>query len=272
MSENVNKQQANWAKEMRLKALNMALNTGSHGAHIGGAFSAMEILATLYSTINIHADNPSDENRDRVILSKGHGVLAYYTVLQKLGFILESELDTFDKNGSSLHGHPRRNIERGMEFSSGSLGLGISFAVGVALACRKKGLQNRIFVITGDGECDEGMVWEALMSAANFNLSNLTVIVDWNGYQVDGPTNDVMNLHALDRKFESFGFDTQIVDGHDCSAITEALKHRSDKPNVILAKTVKGNGISFLINNKNAHHCMITQKQYEQALSEISQM
>jgi transketolase len=272
MMENLNEKQNRWAKEMRLKALDMALSTGSNGSHIGGGFSAMEILATLYSIINIHPNKPLDENRDRVIFSKGHGVLAYYTALEKIGFLSEQELNLFDKNGSSLHGHPKRNIERGIEFSSGSLGLGMSFAVGVALACKKKGLQNRIFAIIGDGECDEGIIWESLMSAANFNLSNLTVIIDWNGYQLDGATEEVMNLYELDKKIKAFGFDVQVVNGHDCKALTEALEYNSDKPKALLAKTVKGNGISFLVNNRNAHHCVITQKQYEQAWAELNQM
>ncbi|MDR3246399.1 MAG: transketolase [Prevotellaceae bacterium] len=263
--------QKQWAKEMRLKALDMALGTGSNGSHIGGAFSAMEIFATLYTTQNIHAENPFDENRDRIIVSKGHCVLAYYTALQKAGFLTESDLGMFDKNGTHFHGHPGRNIEKGIEFSSGSLGLGISFGIGVSLACKRKCLNNRIFIILGDGECNEGLVWEAVMSAVNFRLSNITLIVDWNKYQLDGLTDEVMKV-SLDKNFESFGFDTQIVDGHDCDALTKSLKYESDKPKAILAKTIKGKGISFLTNNKISHHCQITQKQYEQALSELNQM
>jgi transketolase len=272
MMENLNDKQKRWAKEMRLKALEMALGTGNNGSHIGGALSAMEIFATLYSTINVDPNNPFDENRDRVIVSKGHSVLAYYTALNKAGFLSEADLDSFDKNGTLFHGHPARNVKQGIEFSAGSLGLGLSFAIGMSLACKRKGLQNRIFVIVGDGECNEGLVWETLMSATNFNLLNLTVIIDWNGYQLDGPTDDIMQLSSLEKKIESFGFDTQVIDGHDCDALTKSLQYKSNKPKAILAKTVKGNGVSFLMNNKNAHHCVITQKQYEQALSEINQI
>ena len=160
--------------DMKLKALEMALSTGSNGSHIGGAFSAMEIFATLYSVA--HVDDTFDEKRDRIIVSKAHCVLAYYTALWKKGLLCEKDLSTFDKNGTSFHGHPHRNLTYGIEFSGGSLGLGLSYAVGVALAMQKKHQSNKVYVLLGDGECDEGIVWESLMSIANFKLNNLIIL------------------------------------------------------------------------------------------------
>ena len=255
--------------EMKLKALDMALGTGANGSHIGGAFSSMELFAALYEVANI-AD-PTAEDRDRIIVSKGHCVLSYYTALWKKGFISEDDLDSFDRNGTNFHGHPHRELEKGMEFSAGSLGLGMSYAVGVAMACKDKKLGNRIFVMLGDGECDEGIVWESLMSISNFGLDNVTVIVDRNKYQLDGITDDIMNLFSLEEKFKAFGFDVQTVDGHDVGAIADALAKEGEKPAVIIADTIKANGISFLENNKMSHHTPLTGKKHAQAVEEIKQ-
>lgn len=252
--------------QMKLKALDMAFSTGAEGSHIGGAFSAMEILAVIYDIANVN--DMSSSNRDRIILSKGHAVLAYYTALWQKGFLTDEQLETFDKNGTLLHGHPHRNLELGMEFASGSLGLGLSYAVGVALACKKKGLDNRIFVILGDGECDEGIVWESLMSIRNYNLDNITLIVDQNHYQLDGPTEEVMNQYSLSDKFKAFGFTIQSVNGHDIDELYEVLLLR-DGYNVIIADTIKAHGISFLENNKMSHHTSLTMKKYQQAITDI---
>ena len=182
--EQLTAKQEKWAKEMKLKALDMAFGTGSLGAHIGGGFSAMEIYSVLYSGIlNVGKNSLHSDNRDRIIASKGHGVLAQYTALWEAGLLTEEELDTFDKNGTHFYGHPCRNLDKGIEFSAGSLGLGISFGVGVALSCKNKGLDNRIVIVIGDGECNEGIVWEAIMTAVNYQLSNLTLIVDRNKYK-----------------------------------------------------------------------------------------
>lgn len=263
--------QLTWAKEMKLKALELAYGTGSNGSHIGGGFSAMEIYSVLYSgMLNINPSNSNEETRDRIIASKGHGVLAHYTALWKAGFISDDELATFDKNGTNFYGHTKRDLKHGLEFSAGSLSLGLSFAVGVALSCKKKNLENRVIVIIGDGECDEGLVWESLMSASNFGLNNLTVILDRNGYQLDGPTCEIMNHASLERKFEAFGFAVETVNGHDCEALSKAIGKRYNTPNVIIADTIKANGISFLMNNKMSHMCPLTSKQYEQALNDIN--
>ncbi|MCF0220119.1 MAG: transketolase [Muribaculaceae bacterium] len=252
---------------MKLKALEMALSTGSNGSHIGGGFSAMEILAALYSVANVKDMN--SEARDRIIVSKGHGVLALYTALWQHGFITEEELLTFDTNGTKFHGHAHRRIEKGIEFSGGSLGLGISYAVGVAMACKRKGLNNKVYVLVGDGECDEGIVWEALMSISHHKLDNIVVIVDRNKYQLDGPVAEIMNNASLEAKFEAFGFNVDVVDGHNIDQLLEAYKKDCEGPRAIIADTVKAHGISFLENNKMSHHCSLTKKKYEAAVEEI---
>lgn len=251
---------------MKLKALEMALGTGSNGSHIGGAFSAMEIFAALYDIANIDMHS---ESRDRIIVSKGHCVLAYYTALWQKGLLTEDELATFDKNGTSFHGHPHRDLKYGIEFSGGSLGLGLSYAVGVALACKRNGLKNRIYVIVGDGECDEGIVWESLMSISNYKLNNITIIVDRNGYQLDGPTTEIMNQYALEDKMRTFGYDVDVVNGHSIEELYNTLSSKTESSRVIIANTVKANGISFLVNNKMSHHAVLTPKKYTQALEEI---
>lgn len=252
--------------EMKLKALDMALST-SFGAHIGGGFSAMEIMRSLYAVANI--PSMKNESRDRIIVSKGHGVLAYYTALWKKGFISEDELATFETDGTQFHGHPHRNLEKGIEFSGGSLGLGISYAVGVAKACKMKGLNNTIYVLLGDGEMDEGIVWEALMSISNYGLNNITLIIDRNNYQLDGPTDEIMKLNPIEDKLSAFGFDVEVVDGHSIESLVESLPKKSEKPRAIIANTIKAHGISFLENNKMSHQCTLSKKKYEQATEEI---
>ncbi len=252
--------------EMKLKALEMA-STSSFGVHIGGAFSAMEIFTALYAVANIPSTIESE--RDRIIVSKGHCVLAYFTALWKKGFLSEEELKTFETDGSIFYGHPNRNLKYGIEFSAGSLGLGISYAVGVAKACQLNHYNNRIFVLLGDGELNEGIVWETLMSITNYSLNNITIIIDKNDYQLDGKTVEVMNMNDLKGKFESFGFDTKIVDGHSIESLTEAFSLPSNVPNVVIAKTTKANGISFLMNTKQSHFCTLSGKKYNQAVQDI---
>ena len=170
------------AKKLRLRILELTHGVGKNGAHVGGGLSAVEILTTIYGhVLNYDLNNPLDKNRDRFILSKGHSAIALFSALQIAGFLTKEELDQFEVNGSPYYAHASRNLVKGIEFSGGSLSLGLSFAVGVALTCKKEGLKNHIYVLLGDGECDEGLVWESLMSASHFNLTNLTVIVDCNG-------------------------------------------------------------------------------------------
>ena len=268
--ERLVEKQKQWVKDIRRKVLDLTYATGSHGAHLGAGLSSAEIFAVLYSGIlDISPSNATSPTRDRIIQSRGHGALAQYAALWKAGFMTEQELDTFDKNGTHFYSHAKRDLSHGIEFSGGSLSLGLSFAVGVALSCKRKAMDNRVIAVVGDGECDEGLVWEALMAASHFKLDNLTVIVDRNGYQLDGATADIMHNGALEKKFEAFGFAVNTVDGHDCAALSRALTARYDVPNVILADTVKAHGISFLENDKKSHMPALTKKQYEQALSEI---
>lgn len=258
-------------REMKVKTLELAASTGKKGAHIGGAFSIMEIIATFLNLTGFPAKD-DDGDRDRLILSKGHGALALYTGLWQSGVMSEDELEGFDKNGTGLYGHPHFNPDKGLDFSAGSLGLGMSFAVGTALAMKRKSSKKRVYVILGDGECNEGIVWEALMSAAAFKLSNLTVIVDKNKWQLDGATDEILDTCDLARKFDAFGFDTVEIDGHDISEIAVALSKdsESNRPRAIIANTVKANGISFLMNSKESHFCPLTEKKLQIAINEIN--
>lgn len=256
-------------KDIRKRILELAFKAGSNGSHLGGSLSAVEILNTLYhSGFNF---NPDDEARDRLILSKGHAALALYCVLESVEIITKEDAETFEQNGTTLFAHAKKNISKGIEFSGGSLSLGISYAVGVALACKSKGFNNRIFVLLGDGECDEGLVWEAVMSAVNYHLDNLTFIVDCNGLQSDGYTKDVMDHSPLEKKFEGFGCKVISVDGHSEKELADAYKVKSnDCPLVIVAHTVKGKGVSFMENLQQWHHGTLSQAQYDQAMEEVS--
>ena len=259
-----------FSKELRLSALKMALDCGKKGSHVGAGLSAIEIFATLYGDVlKYDVENPHDENRDRLVVSKGHCVLAYYSALNKVGFMTDDDIAGFETNGSHFHGHAMRNLAKGIEFSGGSLSMGMSFAVGLALSCKRKGLSSRIFALVGDGECDEGLIWEAAMSAAHFGLDNFTVIVDRNKLQYDGPTRSVMNQIDLGKKFESFGFDVAVVDGHDCEALSKALKKACDKPISVIADTIKGKGVSFIEGVKEWHHHTLSPEEYEQAVREV---
>ena len=258
------------AKNLRLSALKMALDCGKNGSHLGTAMSSIEMYSALYGEVlNYDAANPEDDNRDRLIVSKGHSVLAYYSALRYAGFLSDEDIASFETNGSHFHGHAMRNIYKGIEFSGGSLSMGMSFAVGEALACKRKGLSARVFALIGDGECDEGLIWEAAMAAANYKLNNFKVIVDKNVLQYDGPTSDVMDLKDLAAKFRAFGFDVEEVDGHDPYVIAENLNKGYENPFCLIAHTVKGKGVSFMENNREWHHHTLSQEQYDQAIKEV---
>ena len=237
----------------------------SAGAHFGGSLSMVEILVALYNKVAISAD----EHRDRVILSKGHGALALYCVLKQKGVLTEEDLQSFEQNGTEFFAHAKRNPVKGIEFSGGSLSLGASFAVGVALACREKQLNNHIYVILGDGECNEGLVWESIMSAANYGLSNMTFIIDKNRMQSDGVVDEVMKIDNLADKMKAFGCEIIELDGHDVDALTKALDINSDKPKAIIANTIKGKGVSFMESVAQWHHANMNEKQYQQAIEEV---
>lgn len=255
---------------MRLRMMELTFKAGKNGSHIGGSLSSVEILATLYNEI-LQIDFSDFEKRDRLILSKGHAALAQYCALESIGILTKEETDTFEENGSYFISHSKRDIHKGLEFSGGSLGLGMSFAVGVALSCRSKGFQNHVYVILGDGECNEGIIWEALMSVSNYNLDNLTVIVDQNNLQVDGFTETVMNMGSLKDKFTSFGFNTIEIDGHSVTDLLKAFENRAkNRSNAIIARTIKGKGVSFMENKYNWHHNVLNETKYNKAVSELN--
>lgn len=262
------------SKKMRQRILELANFAGKSGSHVGGGLSVTDLLVALYgSVLRFDPNNPEDVSRDRFILSKGHSANALYAILELVGFLKKEDVDLFEVNGSPFYAHASRNLHHGIEFSGGSLSLGLSFGVGVAIACKKSHIDNHIYVLLGDGECDEGLVWESLMSAANFGLNNLTVIVDCNGIQSDGYVLEVMNQFSLADKFTSFGFYTQEIDGHNMPEILSSFENRkSDQPNAIIAKTIKGKGVSFMENNVNWHHGVLSNEQFQTALAEINQI
>ena len=259
------------ASRIRRQIIEMTYNTGKTGAHLGGSLSLVEVLATLYSgVIRFQNNDPLWDKRDRVILSKGHAAMALYPALVEAGIINEDELNTFKMNGSRLGGHPSLNGLPGIEFASGSLGQGLSLGVGVCLALRRKNnIESRVFVILGDGECDEGSVWEAVASASHFGLNNLVAIVDVNSIQYDGFTTDVLNMSPFENKWTDFGWDTVSVDGHNIEELLDAFSKKSERPLAILANTVKGKGISFMENNWRFHNSALTDEQYKLAIEEL---
>jgi transketolase len=258
------------AHEMRLRIVELTFQAGKRGGHLGGSLSSVEILATLFNSVM--NNNPTSlEERDRLILSKGHAALALYCALECVGILSKEETNTFEHDGSNFMAHAKRDITKGIEFAGGSLGLGISYAVGVALACKTKAIQNQILVILGDGECDEGLVWEALMCAKNYNLTNLTVIIDHNHLQSDGFTEDVMDHLSLKDKLVAFGFNTIAADGHSVQDLLEAFGRRdANMPNAIIAETIKGKGVSFMENKKTWHHGVLTETLYTRAINDLN--
>ncbi len=261
------------ADSMRINVLRLAHRAGTKGAHLGGCLSVIEILAALYSGfMNVNPGNLNSKSRDRFILSKGNGSLAHYTALEASGLISEEQLLTFEQNGGPLPGAASLHPELGIEYSNGSLGFGLTYAVGLALAAEKSRQPYHVYVLMGDGECNEGSVWEAAMSAQHFRLANLTAIIDHNAMQSDGKTSDVMNIQ-LETMWRGFGWEVILVDdGHDVAAILDALTlpRAEQKPRVILARTVKGKGISFMENNNDWHHNTLSKELFDKAMAEIS--
>lgn len=257
-------------KRMRLDALDMALSTGDRGSHIGGSFSCMEILAVLYGEVmRIDSSNPRWEGRDIFIPSKNHCVLAHFPVLAEMGFIEHDEIFEFQKNGGRLTGYPR-NLDVGLEYSGGSLGMAISVGIGLTLSFRERSKDNKVYILMGDGELDEGCIWEAFMSAAHYGLDNLVAIIDRNHLSYDGDTEDVMKLDSLEDKMKSFNWNVIMCDGHDVADLLRAFSEiKEGKPNIIIADTVKGKGVSFIENKREWHHSRITKEQYDMARKEI---
>lgn len=246
----------------------------SNAGHTGGSLSCVEILNVLYNQVmNVTPQNFTDPNHDRYVHSKGHSVEALYTVLADRGFFPSSELDRMEKFDSSLIGHPTRKV-RGIEQNTGALGHGLSVAVGMAIAGKIDRRPYRVYTLVGDGELAEGSIWEASMSAANYRLDNLVVIVDRNTLQISGRTENVMRLEPLAEKFRAFGYALEEVEGNsvtDLSRIFQSIPFEPGKPSLILAHTVKGKGISYMEDKASWHHHVPTDEEYALAMRELDQ-
>lgn len=259
------------AKSMRRMIIEMLAESKS--GHPGGSLSAVEIVAALYfAEMKVDPKNPRLPSRDRFVLSKGHAAPVLYAALVEKGFFPREKIFTLRKTGSHLQGHPDMNKTPGVDMSTGSLGQGISAAVGMALAGKLDKQDYRVHVLLGDGETEEGMVWEAAMAAAHYKLDNLVGFLDLNGLQIDGPTQDVMSPEPLDKKWEAFGWQVIKVDGHDFGQLLEGLaqaRQTKGKPTMVLARTVKGKGVSFMENQAGWHGNAPSAEQAAQALAEL---
>jgi len=266
-----NQQLAIKANEARILGLTMVHDAAS--GHPGGSMSCMDLVTALYfNVMHVDTQNPQDPDRDRFVMSKGHCSPALYPVLALRGFFPVDELHMFRRIDGHMSGHVEMHHVRGVDMSTGSLGQGVSAAVGMALGGKLNHKDYRVYAVMGDGELDEGQGWEAFMSAAKYKLDNLCVIVDVNGLQIDGATKDVMPLEPLDQKFAAFGFHVITINGHDFDQILSAYQQAAatkGQPTVILAKTVKGKGISFMENDAGWHGKAPNDQQLEQAVSEL---
>lgn len=263
----------NIAKEIRKDIMITAYHGGA--GHLASAFSAVEIMTALYfgGILKYDKDDPNWDGRDKLIVSKGHASLVLYSVLKRIGYISQEELHSFCQPGSALGGEPKYGDIPGVEATTGSLGHGLSFATGVAMANRLDGRTSRVYVLLGDGECQEGSVWEAALSAAHHQLDNLTVILDRNQLQAMGDTEDILRLDPLREKWQGFGWEVTEVDGHDIGKLIRALE--ADRalvkscPRVILAKTIKGKGVSFMEQVPIWHYRMPDEAEMEVVKKEL---
>lgn len=260
------------ANDLRKDVLEL-IHTAKTG-HTGSDLSCTDILVALYyDVMNVDASNPNDPNRDRYIQSKGHAAEMLWVILGDKGFFDKNELfETYSKYNSRFIGHPNNSVD-GVEMNTGSLGHGLSISVGSALAAKKKNEDYHTYTLLGDGELAEGSVWEGAMAAAQFKLDNLTAIIDHNGLQITGTTEDVMNTGPLADKWESFGWNVYTVDGHNIEELIETLRFKpeKDKPTLIIAETVKGKGVSFMENQAGWHHRVPTEDEMKVAFEELSQ-
>ena len=245
----------------------------SKSGHPGGSLSAVEILTALYfDQMNIDPTNPKMEDRDRFVLSKGHAAPALYATLAQRGYFAKDELNNLRQLGSMLQGHPDMKKVPGVEMSTGSLGQGFSVACGMDMAAKLDNAPWNVYALLGDGEVQEGIIWEAAMSAAHYKLDNMIAFLDYNGLQIDGEVESVMNINPIEDKFKTFGWNVITIDGHDFDQIFAALdmaKDTVDKPTMIIAKTIKGKGVSFMENQASWHGSAPSEEQLEQALSEL---
>ena len=245
----------------------------SKSGHPGGSLSAVEILTALYfDQMNIDPTNPKMEDRDRFVLSNGHAAPALYATLSERGYFDKEELNHLRQIGSMLQGHPDMKKIPGVEMSTGSLGQGFSVACGMAMAAKLDNAPWNVYALLGDGEVQEGIIWEAAMSAAHYKLDNMIAFLDYNGLQIDGDVESVMNINPIEDKFKTFGWNVITIDGHDFDQIFAALdmaKDTVDKPTMIIAKTIKGKGVSFMENQASWHGSAPSEEQLQQALSEL---
>lgn len=268
MMRKTNKELEAICNKLRSQIIVMINESGS--GHPGGSFSALDIIAYLYNNVmRIDPNNPRDAKRDRFILSKGHCAPAIYVVLSDKGFFPEETLYTLRDVNSKLQGHPDMNKTPGIDMTTGSLGMGLSAGVGMALGAQIDGFDYQVYVMCGDGEMQEGQIWEALMTAGNRKLGNLTLIVDRNGFQCDGRVDDANSLGDLEGKLRCFGFDVITIDGHDFDDIKRGFEFKSVKPKAIIANTVKGKGVSFMENDNLWHGTPPSNEQREKALNEL---
>jgi transketolase len=254
---------------MRLKALEMAYNAGETGAHLGGGLSCIEIMACLYGGVAKLDKNPLDERNDHILISKAHAVLAYYTALQSVGYISEAEIQSFEHDGTILPGHPLKMPQKGIDYAGGSLGMALSVGAGMALHDKKNDCRNITYVLLGDGECEEGAVYEAAVFATHQQLDNLVAIVDRNHLQYDGTTEEVAGLSDYSSVFEAMGWETVNVNGHCIEKLLSAFSKPHRKPLAVIASTIKGKGVSFMENNVAWHHAVLNEAQYNEAVAEV---
>lgn len=263
------------AVDIRRRIINAAYNAHGYGVHLGGALSIVDLFSALYGTImNFDPKAPEDDDRDRLILSKGHDCLALYALLNAIGCITDEEIkNNYLTDGGFLQTHPEKKLDKGIECSSGSLGMGLSFAIGKVLAGRRNNKDYRVFAILGDGECNEGSCWEAMMAAKQYKLDNLVMIVDRNNLQSDGNTKDIMDVDLFSC-IQAMGWETVRIDGHNMeiivTTINELLRRKNNLPKAIIAETIKGKGISFMENNNQWHHGHLSEEQYRVAMKELS--
>lgn len=264
-------------KELEIYAtkIRMGIIEGTYNAkagHPGGSLSSADLFAYLYDKeMRYRADEPKWEDRDRFVLSKGHCAPGLYAALAYKGFFLVEDLKTLRHIGSYLQGHPNMNTVPGIDMSTGSLGQGVSVAAGMAKAAKYMNKDINVYTLLGDGEIEEGQVWEAFMFAKQYNLDNLCVIIDCNGLQIDGPCSEVMSAEPIDEKLKAFGFDYTVIDGNDFDAIEGAFDkfHKSDKPFAIIMKTVKGKGVSYMENQVGWHGKAPNEEEYNIAMAEL---
>lgn len=257
---------------LRRHVLHMAYQ--GQAVHVACAFSIIELLSVLYSKfLRFNPRDPGDPGRDYLVLSKGHGVMALYACLRELGWLSQKQLDSYFSDGSELRGLAEAGIP-GIEATSGSMGHGLPVAVGIALGLKRRGSAQRVYCVVGDGELNEGSMWEALTFAAHHKLHNLTVLVDVNGFQAMGRTKEVLDMEPFADKFRAFGLETAECDGHAPAAIEntlrELLKRGSGRPRALIARTVKGKGVSFMENENSWHYTRLTDETLARALAELS--